>query len=917
MSEDAISLPTREVGPSSARAIGWSLVIIGLLIAAGALGADLLLSHGPVSTGIVQTSAALVGVAMLFTGIAFASDAGQVELAAWTGAIAHASTTALLNWLSVVVPLVLIALAADRFQVENAALYTQVLRIVVVGFVLHHLVPQSQRLRFFVAVSLAGFLLVLGWVNALWVVAIVGSFVAIGHLPAPYRVRFGITVIWGLALTLLRANPTRAPWTSGLWPIVGSILMFRVIVYLYDLKHAKQMPKVSQSLGYFFQLPNVVFPLFPVVDFTAFTRGHYDQPQYSIYRRGVLWMSRGLVHLLLYRVVYQFMTIAPSEVSSTFDLLRYIIATFLLYLRVSGQFHLIVGMLYLFGFRLPETHHMYYLASSFTNFWRRINIYWKDFMMKVVFYPVYFPLRKKTGEKTALVLATLAVFFITWLTHGYQWFWILGSWLISWTDGLFWGILGALLIVNSLWELKHGRRRALPSSKLSAPAAVSLALRTVGTFAVISVLWTLWASPTLGDFTDLMTVRAPTLFELATILGLAVCMGAIAVWADWDARRQAAVGPKTKQDSPARDTFKILATLGALCLITLPSVSSRFSERWQVTLRQMRMPELNQRDAATLTRGYYENLTDVGTQNSQLWEIYARRPMTGADVWQSGVLHERPDFLARELVPNFGIVLNGVTFTTNRWGMRDRDYTLLPAANTYRIALMGQSYVAGDGVTDGKTFEQLTEDRLNEVPGAHPKVEILNFAVGSMSLLQQRLLFDRVVDFHPNAVYVVEGSGDPARAALHLVEQLKRHVALPDTVLAGIVRRAGVTADMRENEALSRLKPYRDSLVDWALRGIAQSAKARGILPVWIYLSVPEPKPGPSELQHYIDQARADGFVTVDWSDVYDGYEFGAVRVSPWDHHPNAMGHHLIAQRMFRDMTSDGALGVPVHPSQP
>ena len=917
MSEDVISLPTREVGPSSARTIGWTLVIIGILIAGLSLAADLLLSRGPVSTGFVQTSTALVGVAVLFTGIAFASDAGQVELAAWTVAMSKPTADALLNWLSIVAPLVLIAVAADRFQVENAALYTQILRIIVVGFILHHLVPASQRLRFFVAVSLAGFLLVLGWVNALWVVAIVGSFVAIGHLPASYRVRFGITVVWGLALTLLRANPARAPWTVGLWPIIGSILMFRVIVYLYDLKHVKQMPKVSQSLGYFFQLPNVVFPLFPVVDFTAFMRGHYDQPAYAIYRRGVEWMARGVVHLILYRLVYQYFTLAPSEVSSTFDLLRYIVSTFLLYLRVSGQFHLIVGMLYVFGFRLPETHHMYYLASSFTNFWRRINIYWKDFMMKVVFYPVYFPLRKKAGETAALVLATIAVFVVTWLTHGYQWFWILGSWLISWTDGLFWGILGLLLIVNSLWELKHGRRRALPSSKLSAPAAVSLALRTVGTFAVISVLWTLWASPTLGDFTDLMTVRPPTGFEIATILGLAIAMGATAVWADWDARRRTAIGPRAKAPSAARETFNTLATLGALCVITLPAVSSHFSERWQVMLRQMRMPELNQRDAATLTRGYYENLTDVGTQNSQLWEIYARRPMSGADIWQSGVLHERPDFLARELVPNFGIVLNGVQFTTNRWGMRDRDYAQLPAANTYRVALMGQSYVAGDGVSDGKTFEQLTEDRLNSLPGTHPSFEILNFAVGSMSLLQQRLLFDRVLEFHPNAVYVVEGSGDPARAALHLVEQLKRHVALPDTVLAGIVRRAGVTADMRENEALSRLKPYRDTLVDWALRGIADSARAHGIRPVWIYLSVPEPKPSPSELQDYVQRARADGFTILDWSDVYDGYDFGAVRVSPWDHHPNTFGHELIAQRMFHDMMSDGTLGVPVNAPKP
>ena len=126
-----------------------------------------------------------------------------------------------------------------------------------------------------------------------------------------------------------------------------------------------------------------------------------------------------------------------------------------------------------------------------------------------------------------------------------------------------------------------------------------------------------------------------------------------------------------------------------------------------------------------------------------------------------------------------------------------------------------------------------------------------------------------------------------------------------------------MTADMRENEALSRLKPYRDTLVDWALRGIADSARAHGIRPVWIYLSVPEPKPSPSELQDYVQRARADGFTILDWSDVYDGYDFGAVRVSPWDHHPNTFGHELIAQRMFHDMMSDGTLGVPVNAPKP
>ena len=92
----------------------------------------------------------------------------------------------------------------------------------------------------------------------------------------------------------------------------------------------------------------------------------------------------------------------PAEVEDVGDLVQLPASgQFLLYLRVSGQFHIIVGMLHLFGFNLPETHHLYFLSSSFTDFWRRINIYWKDFMMKIFYYPAYFALRKR-GETMAL-----------------------------------------------------------------------------------------------------------------------------------------------------------------------------------------------------------------------------------------------------------------------------------------------------------------------------------------------------------------------------------------------------------------------------------------------------------------------------------------------------------------------------------
>src|SRR5690606_3022662 len=133
------------------------------------------------------------------------------------------------------------------------------------------------------------------------------------------------------------------------------------------------------------------------------------------------------------------------------------VMTYLLYLRVSGQFHIIVGLLHLFGYDLPETHRRYLLANSLTDFWRRINIYWKDFMVKMVYFPLYFRLRRR-GDIRAQVIATSAVFVTTWLLHSYQWFWLRGEWLFTWPDTLFWGVLGALVIVNVVIEAKRGQR---------------------------------------------------------------------------------------------------------------------------------------------------------------------------------------------------------------------------------------------------------------------------------------------------------------------------------------------------------------------------------------------------------------------------------------------------------------------------
>jgi D-alanyl-lipoteichoic acid acyltransferase DltB (MBOAT superfamily) len=295
---------------------------------------------------------------------------------------------------------------------------------------------------------------------------------------------------------------------DNVWPIVASMFMFRMIVYLYELKHARSRESLIDTLGYFFMLPNFCFTLFPVVDYRTMQRGYFAADVHALQRRGLQMMLQGTVHLLCYRLVYHEMLIPPSRVHNLTSLLCYLVSNYLLYLEVSGQFHIACGMLHLYGFQLPQTHHNYLLATGFTDYWRRINIYWKDFMVRVFFNPVVFRL-KRWPQPAALAAGTVTVFVATWLLHGYQWFWLRGSWGFSIPDALFWGILGLLVLVNVQLDARRGSKAARSgiSRRAGRQSIFELAVRSVkivATFTTIAVLWSLWSSPSVSAWLNML-----------------------------------------------------------------------------------------------------------------------------------------------------------------------------------------------------------------------------------------------------------------------------------------------------------------------------------------------------------------------------------------------------------------------------
>jgi D-alanyl-lipoteichoic acid acyltransferase DltB (MBOAT superfamily) len=800
------------------------------------------------------------------------------------------------TFLVILVQLGLLTLVLRQFQVESSA-FRDLWLLAIGGFAVHAFLPLRYRLPFFLALSLTGIALVMGVAHGAWLVAIGLVLIGICHLPLAFATRVALLLAVAAVLVGQRSRWIPAPWSEAIWPILGSMFMFRLIVYLYDLRHETKPSSAWQSLSYFFMLPNACFPLFPVVDYKTFRRNYYDDDAYRIYQIGVDWILRGVIHLILYRVVYYYFTLAPSEVHGPGDLAQYLVSNFLLYLRVSGQFHLIVGMLYLFGFRLPETHHKYFLASSFTDFWRRINIYWKDFMLKVFYYPAYFKLRR-FGTTQALILSTLLVFLMTWFLHAYQWFWLRGTVLFVWQDILFWTVLGGLVVINSLYEAKHGRERTLRGSGRTWRGYSILALKTAGTFSVICVLWSFWTSESIADWLSLWTVLgekvtadlgpSPLLLAAAMVVGRAAGGGE---------------GPKLGQRKrpPLPPVVATVMSLAVLLSLGIERIYAHFGPTVASIIQPLRSGKLSRLDNAALERGYYENLLGINRFNSQLWEVYAKRPASWLDNEGGGTLKRHTGgFAQNDLIPSFVAATTHGTVTINRWGMRDQDYELRPPPGAFRIALLGPSNVMGWGVEDGATFEALLERRLNSERAGQPfpKYEILNFGVPGYQPPQQLVALEKALKFEPNAVFYVATGRELSRAGWYLVEVVQKRLAIPYSFLQEIVAKAGLNPDMDEATARRRLASFQPEILLGVYRHIAEECRKRGLVAVWIYL--PQVREGiwQEETPEMLRIAAAAGFVIVDLADVYKNERVEAIRLAEWDQHPNSRGHQLIAARL-------------------
>lgn len=148
-------------------------------------------------------------------------------------------------------------------------------------------------------------------------------------------------------------------------------------------------------------------------------------------------------------------------------------------------------------------------------------------------------------------------------------------------------------------------------------------------------------------------------------------------------------------------------------------------------------------------------LLDRGPRSLVKWVIYRRLANT-----QVGY----------DLKPNSRQGAGGVMYNINSHGMRDREYLLDKGRNTYRIAVLGDSYTFGDGVPLEDTYVKQLEDLLNQNQHLRKRIEVFNLGVNGYNTVQELWRLKGLgLQFQPDLILLGYYLNDPLPVDLRAI----------------------------------------------------------------------------------------------------------------------------------------------------
>lgn len=273
----------------------------------------------------------------------------------------------------------------------------------------------------------------------------------------------------------------------------------------------------------------------------------------------------------------------------------------------------------------------------------------------------------------------------------------------------------------------------------------------------------------------------------------------------------------------------------------------------------------------------------------------------------------------------------------NSQGLRDREYPLVKPPNTFRILAIGDSLTFGAGVTQTETYAKRLEAMLNErLRDGDMRFDVLNAGVPGYNTSQELIHLKEVgLKFDPDLILVGFNLSDAELGSLGLKdvksgkwlmrvkEWVKSNFALYSFLRLRLKRlidlfKSSGSGGNSGNIGGSAVIPLRlaakgKASPGWdvcrkSLKDIADIAKVRKtqvVLVIFPFLiDLDDSYPFRAEHELIASAGREIQLVVVDLLPEFMGVEPSSLWVKPTDSHPNARGHLIAAEAIYKAMLS-------------
>lgn len=793
--------------------------------------------------------------------------------------------------------LAVLCVFAGIYKIQDKQGLPVLLYITFPAFLVHAFLPLKWRPLMLTFIFWCVCLWSLGMVTGGFILLVSVALFICAELPVKLIYRIILIACITAGMIVLRNQWFFAPRAIIAVPYIASLFMFRLISYLYYKKRNVEVIPIFRRLNYFFLLPNLVFLLFPIIDYRNYVERYYARPAVEIYRKGIFRITMGIVLLMLHRIVYYYWAIPPAEVRNLTSLIAYNFISYFLIIQIVGMFQICVGWITLFGYDLNAIFENFFFAKGFSDLWRKINHYWRDFIMKTFYFPIYFRLRK-LGQYKVMIIAGLMSFFFSWMMHSQQLYWISGNFSFSPNDAIYWMTMGIFITADGIYQYRNsGKNDAVKRSAFS--SILISGLRITGIFLFASVLWTLWNADNLSSWFFLVKQAGNGgTKEILSAIGMLAIMVIIAGSYLFFFKTTSPL----KRERNEKVVFPVFTNILFAALLALQLIASTLpvDSKLSIIADEIHEAKVNNADREIVDLGYYDQMAEVGGISRTGWQFR----LLGDIEWgrASGATKPTGDVLLRVFVPNARVLHHGYHLNINHMGLRDKEYNDVKPEKTMRWVFCGGSYVMGPGVEKEVTFEALVEEWLNDSlqKAGAGNLEILNFSNGGYLLPQAvELCRKRIFQYEPDYVFYFAHPGELEYTPKNISRLIAFGVDLSEfPVFQKVVDETGLKQSTSRLEMMRRMEPYQEELLRWGYKEITDMCKAHNAQPVWVFFPTTTDGDTRAEFLKVSKIAEEYGFIVLDLSGVYAGNKSSSIQNSEADSHPNAIGHKLIAKRL-------------------